>query len=75
MNSFAATLQTQCNVCFESYPVEEMCATACRHLFCKECWGGYVTAEIEKGPGVLDLRCPQPDCSSAVRLASKPSEV
>lgn len=55
-----------CSICYESYPAEDMRATACRHLFCRDCWAGYLTAEIEKGLGVLDVRCPQPECTSAV---------
>ena len=44
-----------------------MRSTGCRHMFCKDCWRGYIMAAVEAGPGVLDLRCPVPDCNAAVR--------
>ena len=46
-----------------------MRSTGCRHLFCQQCWHGYLSAAIEAGPSVLDLRCPLPDCTAAVRLS------
>ena len=58
--------QARCNVCFEDYQEADMRSTGCRHLFCKQCWHGYVSAAIEAGPSVLDLRCPLPDCKAAV---------
>ena len=46
-----------------------MRSTGCRHMFCKDCWRGYISASVDAGPGVLDLRCPLPDCNAAVRIA------
>ena len=62
-------VQAKCGVCFEDHLEANMRSTGCRHMFCKDCWRGYISASVEAGPGVLDLRCPLPDCSAAVRTA------
>ncbi len=60
--------QAKCGVCFEEYLETNMRSTGCRHMFCKDCWRGYISASVDAGPGVLDLRCPLPDCNAAVRI-------
>lgn len=57
-----------CKICFEEYSCGEMSAAAsCGHRFCQDCWRGYISASINKGPGCLTLRCPDPSCAAAVR--------
>eukprot|EP00884_Botryococcus_braunii_P023086 jgi/Botrbrau1/9461/Bobra.0252s0082.1 len=56
----------ECRICFDTYPKQNMCCSNCRHYFCKDCWAGYVSEAINNGPSVLNLRCPQPECSAAV---------
>lgn len=53
-------------ICFDSFAPGDMRSTACAHLFCKDCWRGYVSNAIGEGPACLQLRCPLPDCSAAV---------
>lgn len=60
------SVQDQCKICFDEFPVKEMRSAACNHRFCKACWKGYVSAKVAEGPAVLNLRCPLPDCRAAV---------
>jgi hypothetical protein len=30
-------LQATCMVCFESYPVQDMLSSSCKHFYCKVC--------------------------------------
>ena len=55
-----------CGICFEEFQPQDMCAAACKHYFCKDCWKGYISNGIREGPSVLGLRCPIPDCGMAV---------
>lgn len=55
-----------CKVCFDSFPVPDMCAARCGHYYCKNCWQGYIHASIDSGPASLDLRCIDPGCKAAV---------
>lgn len=63
----AAALQETCQICFDEVPVRVMRSARCRHRFCLDCWRGYVTNAINSGPSALNLRCPLPECSAAVR--------
>jgi hypothetical protein len=65
-----AVLQRTCQICFDEFDVKNMRAARCKHYFCLDCWRGYVSTAINSGPSVLNLRCPLPDCKSAVRLCS-----
>ncbi|KAI3843939.1 hypothetical protein MKX03_022050 [Papaver bracteatum] len=56
----------ECRSCFDVFPRDGMCATACGHLFCKLCWTKYVSIKIDDGPGCLMMRCPEPSCAAAV---------
>lgn len=59
-------LQETCKICFEEYPVADLCAASCKHYYCKNCWQGYVHNAIDSGPTCLDLRCPDPECKAVV---------
>ncbi len=61
-----ALVQVTCQICFDSFPVDQMHASGCNHYFCTGCWEGYVAAAISEGPASLNLRCPLPDCKAAV---------
>ncbi|XP_010522193.1 PREDICTED: probable E3 ubiquitin-protein ligase ARI7 isoform X2 [Tarenaya hassleriana] len=56
----------KCGICFESCPTEKLSSVSCGHLFCPECWEGYISTSINGGPGCLILRCPHPSCPAAV---------
>lgn len=53
-------------ICFDTFPTGDMCSAACHHMFCKDCWRGYLSNAISSGPACLDLRCPLPDCKACV---------
>ncbi|KAJ8574040.1 hypothetical protein K7X08_010551 [Anisodus acutangulus] len=54
-----------CGICFEEYD-DGILGIGCGHLFCVECWQGYISNSINDGPGCLNLRCPEPSCRVAV---------
>jgi hypothetical protein len=66
-------VQETCNICFEQYPVTDMCAARCKHYYCKDCWRGYIHNAIDSGPTCLDLRCPDPECKAVVRTTCSSS--
>eukprot|EP01023_Acetabularia_acetabulum_P000094 TRINITY_DN10041_c0_g2_i1.p1 TRINITY_DN10041_c0_g2~~TRINITY_DN10041_c0_g2_i1.p1 ORF type:complete len:722 (-),score=129.35 TRINITY_DN10041_c0_g2_i1:123-2192(-) len=55
---------SRCQVCYEESDDLQHCG--CGHCMCVDCWHGYVTAAIESGPSVVDLRCFQQKCKVAV---------
>lgn len=61
--------ESVCNICFDTFPLEEMAAARCKHYFCKTCWQGYVHSAVESGPSCLDLRCPEPSCKAVAPTA------
>lgn len=58
--------EVTCEICFESFPVDQCRSTSCGHLFCQTCWKDYVKVSIDYGPGCLKLRCPHPSCIAVV---------
>ncbi len=58
--------EVQCLICFDSFAKDDMCAAACGHYFCKDCWRGYICAKIDEGPAALNMRCPLPECKISV---------
>ncbi|RZC92884.1 hypothetical protein C5167_007906 [Papaver somniferum] len=56
----------KCRICFDEFPRDGMCATACGYLVCKLCWTKYVNIKIDDGPGCLMLRCPEQSSDVAV---------
>lgn len=58
-----------CQICFDTFPAREMCSAPCRHMYCKECYHGFVTEAIGQGLAkTLDLRCPTPKCGASVPI-------
>eukprot|EP00197_Chlamydomonas_leiostraca_P004716 CAMPEP_0202867712 /NCGR_PEP_ID=MMETSP1391-20130828/9582_1 /ASSEMBLY_ACC=CAM_ASM_000867 /TAXON_ID=1034604 /ORGANISM="Chlamydomonas leiostraca, Strain SAG 11-49" /LENGTH=627 /DNA_ID=CAMNT_0049547775 /DNA_START=210 /DNA_END=2089 /DNA_ORIENTATION=+ len=55
-----------CQVCYDTFPVSEMKAAPCGHMYCQTCWNGYLHEKISSGPACLDVRCPTPKCGAAV---------
>ncbi|KAK9809736.1 hypothetical protein WJX73_001188 [Symbiochloris irregularis] len=55
-----------CSICFDSHKAGSMCAAACGHLYCKNCWRSYAETAVNEGPSCLDLRCPTVGCGAAV---------
>uniref|UniRef100_A0ACD5TRX2 Uncharacterized protein n=1 Tax=Avena sativa TaxID=4498 RepID=A0ACD5TRX2_AVESA len=55
-----------CALCFDEHAVGKMRSAGCAHLYCCECWRGYLRAAVEDGARSLSLRCPDPSCSLAV---------
>ncbi|GAQ91019.1 hypothetical protein KFL_007140020 [Klebsormidium nitens] len=58
--------KVSCGICFDDFSRDEMIAPRCGHLYCKDCWKGYVHSEVGEGPGCLTLRCAQPDCNAVL---------
>jgi ariadne-1 len=57
-----------CPICFDGYTILEMKELKyCGHLFCEECWRGYIHTSINNdGLGCLNLRCPNLRCRAVV---------
>ena len=36
----------ECAVCFDEIAVKKMIPAPCRHLFCSECWKGYLESKV-----------------------------
>ncbi|GFR48822.1 hypothetical protein Agub_g10775 [Astrephomene gubernaculifera] len=62
--------EERCLICFDTYPLVEMRAAACKHYFCKECWRGYISNALTSGPTCLDLRCPSTECTGKACVPS-----
>jgi ariadne-1 len=56
----------QCLICYEVVPEESSFALGCRHLYCNECWVGYLNVAVAEGPGCIETRCMYPDCPELV---------
>nr|CAB3481706.1 unnamed protein product [Digitaria exilis] len=62
-----ADVQAACGVCADFKPAAEMLSAGCAHLYCQDCWRGYLASELDgSGPRCLTLRCPEPSCRRAV---------
>lgn len=56
----------RCRLCLGMHPGKDMCAAACGHKFCCDCWRDYISKSINDGLGSLLLRCPNPCCAASV---------
>jgi len=54
-----------CSICEMTSPVSECYSLICGHLFCKDCWKGYLTAKVEEYNS-LDCKCMQRGCKAIV---------
>ncbi|XP_047943005.1 probable E3 ubiquitin-protein ligase ARI8 [Salvia hispanica] len=52
-----------CKICMET--VSHTLSAACGHVFCTDCWVGYIAAA---GAACLTLRCPEPKCTTVAGL-------
>ncbi|KAI1718005.1 IBR domain, a half RING-finger domain-containing protein [Ditylenchus destructor] len=52
----------ECAICYETKPLVGL---QCGHLFCRNCWNGYLNCEIVQN-GVFRLRCPQTKCNAVL---------
>lgn len=56
-----------CTICFDDFGPEEGFALGCNHVFCRECWKGYLTAAVNnEGANCIHKRCPAEKCGEAV---------
>jgi len=56
-----------CPICFEApSPPNQLRAMRCGHSFCDDCWGGFLTVALEKGPACVHEKCPQPKCAQPI---------
>jgi len=56
----------QCPVCFEHIDEHNSAYLKCNHAFCKDCWKGHLTAELNKGVAATLANCPSHKCKSRV---------
>ncbi|XP_050233757.1 probable E3 ubiquitin-protein ligase ARI8 [Mercurialis annua] len=55
-----------CNICFDSFTLENFTSAVCGHCFCKICYVTYITGRIHDGMGCLTMRCPEWGCKVVV---------
>ena len=64
LETTAPSTPATCGICFEeSDPIGSLRALSCGHGFCDDCWGGTLTAALERGPACIHDKCPQPGCN------------
>jgi hypothetical protein len=58
--------ESDCNICYLTYPEKDMASLECMHKFCKECWQTYLkTKIIDEGMG-LTISCAAHKCDILV---------
>ncbi|KFK36710.1 hypothetical protein AALP_AA4G159600 [Arabis alpina] len=60
--------EVTCRICLDSFTFKDMVSVFCGHLYCSDCWNGYISTSINDGPGCLMLKCPESSYSAAVGL-------
>ena len=59
-------IDCQCPVCFEHIDEHNSAYLKCNHAFCKDCWKGHLTAELDKGVAATLANCPSHKCQLRV---------
>ncbi|KAH7730986.1 ubiquitin-conjugating enzyme E2-binding protein 1 [Aphelenchoides avenae] len=54
--------KAECSICYE---VQPLIGLKCGHLFCRECWNGYLACKVTS-EGISTISCPQQKCEVAV---------
>lgn len=56
-----------CGICYdEPEPPATLRRLRCTHGFCDGCWGGLLTAALERGPACIHDACPMPGCDELI---------
>lgn len=63
-----AVKPVDCAICFaDSVPPAETFGLGCRHIFCKECWSGFLSAAVsDSGAQCIFAKCPEDGCGEVV---------
>ncbi|KAL9651307.1 hypothetical protein ABK040_001259 [Willaertia magna] len=59
----------ECSVCYDEYDGTNMLAMACKHHFCRGCWGQHLVASITNGVSCLHASCLKQGCSVMITEA------
>jgi hypothetical protein len=52
----------RCPVCFEDVPATKVLSAGCEHFACRDCWKGYLDANINDKAAVTRLKCIGANC-------------
>jgi ariadne-1 len=56
-----------CEVCLGDCPASEGFGLGCKHVFCKGCWAGYLSAMVsDQGPNCIFTKCLMDGCGESV---------
>ena len=55
-----------CSLCYGTVPAAKMTGLECRHLFCKECYTGFLEEAVNHGVECIHTTCPESSCSLIV---------
>jgi len=58
--------EVTCRICCTEVPAREALGAPCGHLFCAECYEGYLTTKADEGPQCVDAPCPEDKCRTLV---------
>ena len=62
-------LPSCCDSCYEEYPPKKenwVAISECKHYLCRDCYKGYLSNEVTKGPECAIANCPQQQCHMIV---------
>ncbi len=56
-----------CKICYEhGLPLSQAAGLGCRHLFCRDCYGGYLASMVSDGPSCVIGKCAAHKCKQLV---------
>lgn len=59
-----------CQICLEDCKAADGFGLGCKHIFCRTCWSGYLSAAVtDKGAECIFTKCAAEGCGEAVTMA------
>lgn len=55
-----------CRICFCEVPPSEALGAPCSHMFCSECYEGYLSNKVDEGSSCVHTTCPSDKCTTLV---------
>jgi len=56
----------RCVLCYGLVPAKEMMGLECKHLFCRDCYTGYLEEAVNQGIECIHTTCPESSCDLVV---------
>ena len=59
-----------CQICLEDCRASDGFGLGCRHVFCRSCWSGFLSAAVsDEGANCIFKKCPAEACGEAVTMS------